>query len=610
MSEAQINVNEIAGHAAADLVESFFSSVGNTTKDQIAKYKIRFGSGFSKYLTETLARYSRFKTLINRHDAIDLGENYVPTRIKDGECVFRSDDFFSELVDKKRFVIEGTAGLGKTLFVRNMLRHTILYERKYIPILFELRNLHLDNTLSLTANLVKQVSHYVPGFNEDHFRFGLEQGKFIIYLDGIDEISLEDRSRYASEILDMAYRFTNTPILLSTRPDDFYLPWEVFRVAKLQPMTRDQTILMVSKLQYDPEIKKSFTETITPDFFQEHAEFLSTPLLATLMMLTYSEYATAPSKMHVFYEQAFQTLFHKHDFIKGAYSRKIESKLDVEQFRQVLAAFCFVSYLQERFSFLQFQILEDVRSALALAGIDADRDNFLKDLLVTVCLLQRDGSHITFVHRSFQEYFAALFISRSPPSEIFDIIEALVSRARVDTVIRMIVQLNDGLVEQEWVLPKLRELEGFFESRKSDLGLIKAMLGNPHFRRGLTFNGPAKIDRPSLSIILGEYSRSERQGIDDYMDDARMIYKYLDDQQKLFEEGNTYNRAALGAEKRVSQGYSFNLSTLPADLVGSLRCVRELASDLRKLGSIKERLEDEHVKRSNGIRGLLSKYKK
>lgn len=610
MSEIQINVNEIAGHAAADLVESFFSSLGNTTREQIAKYKIRFGSGFSRYLTETLARYSRFKTLINRHDAIDLGDNYVPTRIRDGGVILRSDDFFDELVERKRFIIEATAGQGKTLFVRNMLRHTILYEKKYIPILFELRHLHLDNTRSLTANLVKQVADYIPGFNEDHFRFGLEHGKFIIYLDGIDEISLENRARYASEILDMAYRFTETPILLSTRPDDFYFPWEVFRVAKLQPMTREQTVLMLSKLQYDAEIKSSFINTITPEFFDEHAEFLSVPLLATLMMLTYSEYATVPTKMHVFYEQAYQTLFHKHDFIKGAYSRTIESRLDVEQFRQVLAAFCFISYLQERFSFLQYQVIEDIRAALALAGIIADKDNFLKDLLVTVCLLQRDGNHVTFVHRSFQEYFAALFIAKSPPSEIFDIMEALVSRGRVDTVVRMIVQLNDGLVEQEWVLPKLRELNGLFEDGTSDLALIKTILGNPQFHRGLTFAGPGRFDRHGLSIILTEYSRTEQQAADDYMDDSRLISRYLDEQQTLADKEQPHNRAAIGAKKREMQGRGFNLAVLPGDLIGRLRCVKELAADLRKLRAVMELLEQEQEKRSKGIKGLLAKYKK
>ncbi len=187
---------------------------------------------------------------------------------------------------------------------------------------------------------MKQVSTYIPSFNEEHLKFGMQSGKFIIYLDGIDEISLEDRTRYATKILDIAYRFPATPILLSTRPDDFYLPWEAFRVAKLLPMTRDQTLLMLSKLNFDPEVKEKFIANITPEFFLKHKEFLSVPLLATLMLLTYSEFSVVPSRMHVFYEQAFQTLFYKHDFIKGAYSRKIESGLDFEQFRLALAAFC------------------------------------------------------------------------------------------------------------------------------------------------------------------------------------------------------------------------------------------------------------------------------
>ncbi|WP_180162286.1 NACHT domain-containing protein [Sinorhizobium medicae] len=485
-----------------------------------------------------------------------------------------------------------------------------MYERKYIPILFELRHLHLDNTQSLTANLVKQVADYVPGFNEDHLRFGMESGKFIIYLDGIDEISLADRTRYASEILDIAYRFTDTPILLSTRPDDFYLPWEVFRVARLLPMTREQTVLMLSKLQYDAEVKDTFIRAITPEYFREHFEFLSIPLLATLMMLTYSEFATIPSKMHVFYEQAYQTLFHKHDFIKDAYSRTIESGLDVEQFRLVLAAFCFISYLQERFSFLQFQVIEDIKAALSLARIEAEFDDFLKDLLVTVCLLQRDGNYITFIHRSFQEYFAALFISRSPPSEIFEIIEALVSRGSVDSVISMIVQLNEGVVEQEWVLPKLRELDNLFEGKRSDIALISSALGTPQFHSGLTYTKSARIDRNSFRIILREYSEVDRRRTDDYADDTRSISSYVEEQQSLADKQQPHNRAALGARKRESQGQAFNIAVLPANLISGLRCVRETAADLRELRKIKDALEEKQEKRSDGIRGLLAKYKK
>jgi len=612
MSETEINVNEIVGHAAADLVESFFSSVGSNTKDQIAKYKIRFGRGFSKYLTEMLQRYSQFKTLVNRYEAIDLGENYVPARIKDGSAVYRSEDFFSALIEHKRFIVEGTAGLGKTLFVRHLLSHTILYEKKFIPILFELRNLHLDNTQSLMANLVKQVSDYIPGFNEEHFKFGLERGKFIIYLDGIDEISIQDRTRYASEILDLAYRYTSTPILLSSRPDDFYIPWEVFRIGNLLPMTREQTVLMLSKLKFDPVVKSKFIENITSNYFDSHSEFLSVPLLATLMLLTFSEFSAVPHRMHIFYEQAYQTLFHKHDFIKGAYSRTIESGLDVEQFRQVLAAFCFISYLQERFTFLQYQVVEDINSALALAQIECDRNDFLKDLLVTVCLLQRDGNYITFIHRSFQEYFAALFISRSPSSEIADIVATLVSRGRVDNVIRTAMQLNDRPIEQEWVLPKLTTLQPLLVATKSDYLLIKSVLGAPHFRHGLVFAKPGKIDWKSFQIILDEYASdiSRHNSGDGYLDDASRISKYIDEQQSLSEKEQEHNKAALGARKREMAGDAFNLASLPSELLNDLRCVKEVASSLRKLEKIYRNLQDKHRAQSHDIRGLLTKYKR
>ncbi len=613
MAESEINVNEIAGHAAAELVESFFTTVGTNTRDQIAKYKVRFGRGFSRYLSETLERYSKFKTLINRYDAIELDDNYVPSRIKAGTEVFRSDEFFATLSEKRRFIVEGTAGLGKTLFIRQLLRHTILDEKQYIPILFELRNLHLDNSKTLTANLVKQVADYIPGFNEDHFRFGLESGKFVIFLDGIDEISLEDRTRYASEILDLAYRFTETPILLSTRPDDFYLPWEVFRVARLMPMTREQTVLMLSKLQFDPEVKEKFIQKITPEYFSEHAEFLSVPLLATLMLLTYSEFAAVPDKTHVFYEQAYQTLFHKHDFIKGAYSRKIESGLDVERFREALAAFCFISYLQERFSFLQYQIIEDIRSALSLARVECDHEAFLQDLLVTVCLLQRDGNQITFIHRSFQEYFAALFISKSPPSEISDIIDALVSRGRTDAVVRMAFQLNDVMLEQEWVLPKLRALEKLFEEDKSDLALIRAAFGSPQFRHGISSTRPGKIDSASVRLILKEYSTPHRvhfDRTDDYSDDAQRISRYLDSQETLSEREQPHNKAALAARKRARGGDGFTLSVLPDELTKDLRCVKETAGGLRELRRIRDTLEAKQEERSDGIRGLLLRYKK
>ncbi len=610
MPGIESRVIEIVSHAAVNLIDEFFASTGTATEEQIAQYKLRLCKGFFRYISEAAARYSKYKTLLNRYDAIELADNYVPAYLSDGENTVPAGEFFRKIVDHKRVIVEGTAGVGKTLFIRHMFQHAILCEKSYIPILFELRNLHLDGDRSLIANLARQVSPYVPGFSEDHLRFGLRTGRFMIFLDGIDEISLDNRVRYAGEILDLAYRYTEAPILLSTRPDDFYGPWETFRVAKLLPMTRSQTTQMLSKLQFETDIRSKFISNITEEYFAEHAEFLSVPLLATLMLLTYSEFSAVPSRIHVFYEQAFQTLFLKHDFIKGAFSRRIESGLDVEQFRRVLTAFCFISYLEERYSFLQYEALENIKDALKITGFECDSETFLKDLLVTVCLLQRDGNYITFVHRSFQEYFTARFVTTISPGEVFDVMEELMLRGRTDAVVRMALELNEGLIEEKWLLPKLKALDTVLDKGElSDIELVTLVLGSASFQQGLLFPNKGKLDWNTFLFVCKEYSTIEMRSGDKYHDDGGAILGYIDAQRHLSERGADHNKAVLRAHQRQLAGEPLSLRLLPVELINRLRCVCEAASALRGIVHIRERVSERQAERSRGLHKLLSKYK-
>ena len=236
MASERIDINELAGHAAADLIESFFTKVGLYTKDQIQQFKIRFGKGFSRYLSGSVRRYSTFKTILNRYEPVEIDDYYVPCHFQIEEKTYRDDDFFDLVDDHPRLIVEGTAGLGKTVFMRHLFRSAILEHYNRIPILFELRYLQLNKEQTLLSHLVDQIAVYIPGFAVEHLQFGLQQGKFILFLDGLDEIAFEERTRYGSEILDLCYRYTQSPLIMSTRRDDFYQPWETFSIAKLQPM--------------------------------------------------------------------------------------------------------------------------------------------------------------------------------------------------------------------------------------------------------------------------------------------------------------------------------------------------------------------------------------
>ena len=93
----------------------------------------------------------------------------------------------------------------------------------------------------------------------------------------------------------------------------------VFQVKKL---SKSQTVTLISGLDYDEGVKKRFLRLVNGKLYDSHESFLSSPLLVTIMLLTYEEFAEIPDKMHVFYSQAFDTLFQKHDAGKEQYQTK------------------------------------------------------------------------------------------------------------------------------------------------------------------------------------------------------------------------------------------------------------------------------------------------
>ena len=56
--------------------------------------------------------------------------------------------------------------------------------------------------------------------------------------------------------------------------------------------------------------------------------------------------------MHLFYQQAFDALYQRHDSYKpGGYKREFRAKLSEDVFKAVVSYFCLLTYYQEKFSF-------------------------------------------------------------------------------------------------------------------------------------------------------------------------------------------------------------------------------------------------------------------
>lgn len=136
-----------------------------------------------------------------------------------------------------------------------------------------------------------------------------------------------------------------------------------------------------------------------------------------MFILTFQSYSDIPQKRSEFYDQVFDTLFSIHDSVsKLAYVREKVSGLSKEQFEEVLQLFSFLSYFEEKFLFPgnyltdKLNIIKSKKKSLSF-----DNDKFIDDLQVAIGILNKEGLDYTFPHRSLQEYFAALYISKVSP---------------------------------------------------------------------------------------------------------------------------------------------------------------------------------------------------
>lgn len=95
-----------------------------------------------------------------------------------------------------------------------------------------------------------------------------------------------------------------------------------------------------------------------------------------------------------------------------------------------------------------------------------------------MCVLYKDGLNYKFAHRSFQEYFTAIFLKELPDNRMkqigIELIEKDLYRATHDSTFNMLYDMCEERVEQNIILPILQSIEKDCTSDKYDYYFQKA----------------------------------------------------------------------------------------------------------------------------------------
>lgn len=171
-----------------------------------------------------------------------------------------------------------------------------------------------------------------------------------------------------------------------------------------------------------------------------------------MMLLTFNSYGDVDEKIHVFYDQAFDTLFTRHDSTKEVFRRVRSTDYSIDK---ILSSFCLITYNENKTAFSQSELLETLTKLAQLDGLQVNGPASLDDLLSAVCILQRDRLRIVFSHRSFQEYFCAYRLMRFPEQKVAELIEQFASRIS-DNVFPMLFDMDSRLVNGTYIYSTLK----------------------------------------------------------------------------------------------------------------------------------------------------------
>lgn len=414
---------------------------------------------FQKHVENSYDRCRYVKNVLYRDNSVELKTQYVNILFEKSGSLISDQDISKGIRSLSRVLISGTAGAGKTMFMKWLTLNLIeeLAHHQKIPLFLELRYITEDSIKSGFINyLLANTARAEGRVSMERFKIGLELGQFILVLDAVDEIKPAIRDSVVDEIRIFLRDYPQCSVLISSRPDEELESIQELSVYRTQNMNQDQVVDVINKLEFDIDVKNALLVKLKDGLFQEHKEFLSNPLLVTIMLLNFDHSADIPTKLTSFYRQAFEALYQRHDAAKDAYRRGHHAGLPLDEYEKVFSAFCFDSFLDSKVEFSDGELLDYFRAAALYCNVNSSPRDLVLDAMKSVCVIQREGLDNVFAHRTFQEYFAALFLSRYREDDFVDQVKDTALHWRNNNVLKMLLELAPEAVEQKWLAPSLK----------------------------------------------------------------------------------------------------------------------------------------------------------
>ncbi len=327
--------------------------------------------------------------------------------------------------DSRRLFILGKPGAGKTTFLKYVALQAVQDKLDMVPIFVSLKE-WADSGLALMPFLVSQFKICNFPDAQAFIEQLLRAGNAIVLFDGLDEVSAGEgqRDQLTAALRDFSKQYDRCQCLMTCRIAATDYTFERFTYVELADFNDEQITTFVTKWFQDSEVKR---EMFLRDFAKPEQrglrELASSPLLLSLLCLSFDATLTFPQRRVEIYEEALEALLKKWDASRGIRRDEAYRELSLRRKRQLFARIAYETFAQGHYFVRQDELAKLISDYMrklpsAKADDEVDGEAVLKAIEAQHGILVERARRIySFAHLTFQEYFTAKDIVDNTHSE-------------------------------------------------------------------------------------------------------------------------------------------------------------------------------------------------
>lgn len=447
-----------------NVVDDLYEYIKSECGDQLVAWRAgrRIDSLYKKL------RHIRFvKTIWQAEKEIDLARFYYQSRLfVDGQR--RVVKELSDIGYDGNILIQGTVGQGKSIFMRYLVS-TELNNGNILPIFVQLMRVGAEQ--SLVSHLLGELKALGLPMDLKVFEKVIGTGKVRLFLDAFDEIDEDHQQRLLSEIETLARTYEALQIVVTSRPERAIAFSPFFRVYELAPLVGKEYEAVIRRMAANDKTAERIISGVRASE-NSVAQLLTTPLMVALLMVRFKIEQSIPENEIAFYDGLFLLLLQRHDKSKGGYARPRKSKLGDFRIQDAFNALCFLTRKARRDPHVR-DLQTTASEAVALVAAATRGEDLVADIVEITCLVIIEGDEWRFVHKTVQEYHAALFVARQPDVAAIEFYKAMLTRWKGwPQELRFLESLDRYRYQKHFAIPMLRAALGLQGDQRADDAVI------------------------------------------------------------------------------------------------------------------------------------------